>query len=61
MEKSVYNNGFFEFLETEEDFVIEGVTKHIKRNMVRRPPGIRALLVDKKRERFYFLENFVMN
>ena len=26
MEKSVFNNGFFEFLETEEDFVIEGET-----------------------------------
>jgi len=58
MEKSVYNNGFFEFLETEEDFVIEGVTKHIKRNMVRRPPGIRALLVDKKKGKILLSREF---
>lgn len=43
MEKSVFNNGFFEFLETEEEFVIDGEKRNIKRTMVRRHPGIRAL------------------
>lgn len=46
-ETSLFNNGFFEFLETEEDFKVEDRLKHIKRNMVRRPPGIRALIVNK--------------
>ena len=45
-EKSLFDNGFFEFIETEEDFKIENQVKHIKRNMVRRPPGIRALIVN---------------
>lgn len=49
-EKSLFNNGFFEFLETEEDFKIENQTKHVKRNMVRRPPGIRALIVNKNNQ-----------
>lgn len=45
-ERSLFNNGFFEFLETEEDFKVENQVKHVKRNMVRRPPGIRALIVN---------------
>lgn len=45
-EISLFDNGFFEFLETEEDFKIENQVKHVKRNMVRRPPGIRALIVN---------------
>lgn len=47
-ESSLFNNGFFEFLETEEDFKIENQVKHVKRNVVRRPPGIRALIVNEK-------------
>ena len=46
MEKSVFNNGFFEFLETEDEFIIDGKPRNIKRTMVRRPPGIRALIID---------------
>lgn len=49
-EKSLFNNGFFEFLETEEDFKVENQEKHRKRNMVRRPPGIRALIVNENNE-----------
>lgn len=50
MEKSVFDNGFFEFVEAEEEFVIDGQQKKIKRKMVRRPPGIRALIVNKDTE-----------
>lgn len=46
MEKSLFDNGFFEFIQTEEEFNIDGKPKVVKRNMVRRPPGIRALIVD---------------
>lgn len=49
-EESLFNNGFFEFLKTEEDFVVENQLKHIKRNMVRRPPGIRALIVNENNQ-----------
>ena len=59
-ERSIFDNGFFEFLETEEEFTIDNQTKYIKRNMVRRPPGIRALIVNKK-NKYYFQKNFVMN
>lgn len=46
-EKSLFNNGFFEFIETNEEFIVENQVKHIKRDIVRRPPGIRALIVSK--------------
>ena len=49
-ESSLFDNGFFEFLEIENDFRIENRVKHIKRNMVRRPLGIRALIVNKKNQ-----------
>lgn len=49
-ESSLFDNGFFEFLEIEDDFRIENRVKYIKRNMVRRPPGIRALIVNKKNQ-----------
>ncbi len=47
-EKTLFDNGFFEFLETEEEFTIDSQVKCIRRNMVRRPPGIRALIVNEK-------------
>lgn len=47
MERSIFNNGFFEFLETEEEHIIKGDKKVIKRQMVRCPPGIRALIINK--------------
>lgn len=58
MEKSVFNNGFFEFLESEEEFVINGETRNIKRKMVRRPPGIRALIVDKEKKKILLSKEF---
>lgn len=58
MEKSVFNNGFFEFLETEEEFTIEGKMKTIKRTMVRRPPGIRALIVNKEKKQILLSKEF---
>ncbi len=48
MEKSVFNNGFFEFLETEEEHIINDQKTKIKRKMVRRPPGVRALIINKE-------------
>ncbi len=47
-EEIVYTNGFFEQIRTEEEFDINGEKKLFKRNMIRRPPGIRAIIVDKK-------------
>lgn len=49
-EQSLFDNGFLEFLETEEEFVIDNQVKHIKRKMVRRPPGIRALIINEKNQ-----------
>lgn len=47
MEKAIFNNGFLEFLETEEEHTINNQKKLIKRKMVRRPPGVRALILNK--------------
>jgi len=58
MEKSVFNNGFFEFLETEDEFIIDGTKRNIKRNIVRRPPGIRALIVDKDNKKILLSKEF---
>lgn len=58
MEKSVFNNGFFEFLETEEEFIVDGEKRNIKRTMVRRPPGIRALIVDKENNKILLSKEF---
>ena len=44
----VFDNGFLEFIKTEEEYNINRETKVIKMNMVRRPPGIRAIIVNKK-------------
>ncbi len=54
----MFNNGFFEFLETEEEFVIEGEKRNIKRTMVRRPPGIRALIIDKHNKKILLSKEF---
>lgn len=58
MEKSVFDNGFFEFLETEEEFLIHGEKRSIKRKMVRRPPGIRALIIDKNQKKILLSREF---
>lgn len=49
-EQSIFNNGFFEFLETEEEFTVDNQKKVIRRTMVRRPPGIRALIVNEENQ-----------
>ncbi len=49
-ENILFDNGFFELVKTEEDFEVEGGVKHVKRNFVRRPPGIRALIVNENDE-----------
>ncbi len=49
--ESLFDNGLFEFIKIEEEFIVNGETKLVKRNLVRRPPGIRAILVDKKTKR----------
>lgn len=51
MEKSIFNNGFFEFLETEEEHLVKDNKTVIKRQMVRRPPGIRALIINKENKK----------
>lgn len=58
MEKSVFNNRFFEFLETEEEFNIDGEIRHIKRRMVRRPPGIRDLIINEEKKQILLSKEF---
>ena len=50
LEKIVYENGIFEFIEEEKLYTINGRSKNIKRSFVRRPPGIRAIIVNNKNE-----------
>lgn len=50
MEKCIFDNGLFEYLEIEEEINIDNQTKNIKRKVVRRPPGIRALIINDKKE-----------
>lgn len=47
MEKSVYSNGLFEFVETEEEHLVNNNKTTLKRTFVRRSPGIRALIINK--------------
>lgn len=58
METIGANNGFFEFVTSEEEFIIDGKSKNVKRNFVRRPPGIRALIVDKDKKSILFSKEF---
>ncbi len=58
MEKVLFDNGFFEFITTEESFTIDGKEKNVKRNIARRPPGIRALIIDKDKKRILFSKEF---
>lgn len=58
METTPFNNGFFEFVSSEEEFTIDGNNRNIKRNFVRRPPGIRALIVDKEKKSILFSKEF---
>lgn len=52
MEKCIFDNGLFEYLEIEEEINIDDQTKNIKRKVVRRPPGIRALIINDKKRNF---------
>ncbi len=52
------NNGFFEFVTSEEEFIIDGKIKNVKRNFVRRPPGIRALIINKEKKSILFSKEF---
>lgn len=58
MEKSIFNNGIFEFIESVEEFTVDGEKRNIKRNFVRRPPGIRALIVDKENKKILSSKEF---
>lgn len=58
MENSVFDNGFFEFIEREEEFNIHDEKKVIKRQMVRRPPGIRATIVDSQASKILLSREF---
>lgn len=58
METIGANNGFFEFVSSEEEFIIDGNTKKVKRNFVRRSPGIRALIINKEKKSILFSKEF---
>jgi len=58
MEKSLFDNGFFEFIQTEDTFEINGKKKVVTRNMVRRPPGIRALIIDYENKKILLSREF---
>lgn len=50
MEKILFTEGIFEFVTEEKNYVIEGKERKIKRQFVRRPPGIRAIIINDKDE-----------
>lgn len=50
MEKTLFKEGIFEFVREEKSYTINGESKNIKRLFVRRPPGIRAIIVNEKNE-----------
>lgn len=51
VENCIYDNGFFEFIQSDKEYIIDGCPKIVKRNFVRRPPGIRALIINKKEKK----------
>lgn len=56
--ESIFNNGFFEFLKIEEEYEINGKMKLVKRNIVRRPPGIRAIIVNKESKKILLSKEY---
>lgn len=50
MEKILYQEGIFEFVSEEKDYKIKNAIKKVKRKYVRRPPGVRAIIINKKGE-----------
>lgn len=61
MEKIIFGNGFFELANIENEFNIDGKTKIIKSTLVRRPPGIRALIVNKEKKQILLSKELDMN
>lgn len=50
MEKVLFKEGIFEFVSEEKCYCVNDENRNIKRNFVRRPPGIRAIIVNDKKE-----------
>ena len=50
MEKVLFKEGIFEFVSEEKSYSVYGEDRKIKRTFVRRPPGIRAIIVNDKKE-----------
>lgn len=42
MEKILFQEGIFEFVSNEKNYDIDGESRTIKRNFVRRPPGVKV-------------------
>lgn len=57
-EESLFDNGFFEFLKVEEEYEIHGEKRIVTRNMVRRPPGIRAIILDTEKQQILLSKEF---
>lgn len=57
-EEILFDNGFFEFVKSTDTFLIDGKERIIHRNMVRRPPGIRAIIVDDKSNKILLSREF---
>jgi len=49
---------FFEFIKTEKEFNIDGQTKLVKRNILRRPPGIRAIIIKNKEKKILLSKEY---
>lgn len=50
MEKVLFKEGIFEFVSEEKSYSINNENKVMKRTFIRRPPGIRAIIVNDKEE-----------
>lgn len=57
-EESLFDNGFFEFLRIEEEYDINGEKRIVKQNMVRRPPGIRAIILNQENQKILLSHEF---
>lgn len=50
MEKVLFKEGIFEFVSEEKSYNVNDENRNIKRTFVRRPPGIRAIIINDKNE-----------
>ena len=57
-EKVICSHGFFELVDIEEEFVIDGAKKVTNHSFARRSPGIRAIIVDKPNKKILFSKEF---